>query len=1007
MLKIHRRSFAVHRHSRLDSGVAMPLIIGFFILICLVAFVLLNYSSLFGSHKQAQSAIDAAALQAAKDLSSVVVTTSDGAYFGTVGVVDDSPKNGNLDNGPVLGINTIMATIRLDALIANQLGNSTMVMLAAQDLRRAEHDAKLLKDTLLRAANGEPVKDKNGKAINLLASAQTAYDENPVRSLKGAKRKGSLSIKLGTTTSTNAASGAPVPTPLNLAQVNPSTSTIVNGITVYKANTPIQTNIMGKQLVFRFTPVSSGIALVDNSLYSALSSNEIMPPTLVQVVAEEEVGIQATGSSDSQNKADKKVLQVVATAQCGTTYSPKAFPSGTLQVSFPGATAPPSGQGVDFSSVKAIMNNSQITLDDSKFNSPNANLSGNFGTTSPYTGWNQQSSGNWFTAVGGAVPANPAATLSKSDFRGRSSDDPSVVLAFTVYDWLRHMYLRPDIQDATAVLSAPLWNGSQQAVSHDPFGMSPAYADVEATHPITFGLFKVPMDGEGDPRDLRNFAKAPDGYRRQFANVFGYVAADMTLPATTMVVSMDDNGRTITTNGKPVDVLFDFYRAITKTNKIAGETFITAKDIVKEKSAEAIALTDKIKALPEGEEKAQLREKRKAVLIQLSRAVIVAQNAEYAADLSLAMLNDRKILTSFGVERENNLKFQIITGYFYPVAKPATREEILATGPISTGQDASLTIKDWSAADEKKENSFTLVSSIGTVKTSSRPGDTGINIVAPAFAATTVPPGHNNIFAFHINQQGKIVRALPMVSLSGANLLEGQFLYQNTASWITTAPGSPVSQVWNCIARDNGATNSGGYFASTSGDGSNIIPSASGYPPLVAEWSLRCPAPTTPYTPTPPTTTPPTTNPPNNDVVTTPPTEQQPPNPQFCQSNGSATMIHVDGQKAEKSLSIRVDQAGNITYLWGGSVMKFYNDYDAWDSMAIDKRQEFDKAKDRPEPIFTTDQLGSGEYNVDKSVAFSDSDLYSYLRNLQASVDRAKIFYADVNGCSQLFYWSS
>lgn len=110
-----------------NTLILMLVLIGFVVLA--IALFTVNYTQLMLSNKEAKTAIDAAALQAALDLSRVVIThEKDNTYFGNVALVDDlyTDDKGNLDSTkrPVLGINTIMATIRLDALIANELKNT-------------------------------------------------------------------------------------------------------------------------------------------------------------------------------------------------------------------------------------------------------------------------------------------------------------------------------------------------------------------------------------------------------------------------------------------------------------------------------------------------------------------------------------------------------------------------------------------------------------------------------------------------------------------------------------------------------------------------------------------------------------------------------------------------------------------------------------------------------------------------------------------------------------------
>ena len=1045
-------------------GNALILLIVSMMFVMVVGFIVINYTMLFTSHKEAQTAIDAGALQAAKDLGRIVVTEDQGTYFGNVALVDDGPADGDINKRPVIGINTIMATIRLDALIANELGNSSMVVMAAQDLRRAQHDAKLLKDEILKAVNGGIVKDKNGHEINLVALANAAYDANAVRAIRGTRRKGNLELKVGTTTN-KTFTNTPVPSPVTSAQVDGSTSQVVNGDYVYTAGVDVDTHAVGSTLTFRFIPTGGTLALVDNNTFKPNSESDYMPPSLVQAVANEEVGLAPIGEHSKGKEADYRTLRVMATAEAADSVTSKAFPSGSLQVSFPGVGSPPSGYGVDFTSIKTIMNNSQVKLDEAKYQTASVNLDDNFGSVSPYHGWNQASPGNWFRASGGPVPTDASASVIPDRFRGRSSDDPSVVLSFEVYDWLRSMYLRPNIKEAADVIASPLWNNGQQAAMNGSL-IAPAYAEVRPDHPVTFGIFDIPKNGIGDRRDLRAFNTDREGYRRQFPNVFGYVSADMTLPGNTLVVSLDSNGRTITTNGEPAEILFDFYNSVKKSNQFASQSLTAAKAVLVKKVAELDQNKDRIERLPDGAEKDELLKQRKGMLKQVARALAVSKNSQYVMHATVAMLNDRKAITAFGLKRESGKRYEIVTGKFYPVMKAATEAEILSNNVIATNQDESLSVRDWACPSVKPNKSFVFVSSQGAAKISEVPRESGLHLLAPAHALSAVPPQRNNIFALFVNQDGHMVRTTPLTSLAGVNVLDAQYLYQNTASWITKPAGSSISQVWNCIARDNGAVYTKSYFADRNAPGNNASLSGGNYPVLIAEWSLRCPAPTSGPIPTVPQITPPTTNtevppstpsttppssPPQEPPIvgetpqtpptppTTPPTSPPttPEGPNFCPDSIGPTgrvVVQDDdndgGGAAWGDVVARVDSAGNVVYYTnsGGQLKEihFLTDFETWKDAVTSFEHKFNKTpgaagKDRSLEFSKMDEselrdyfatygepptstgIAAGEYQKDTGVKYMDEEIVELL----FSTYRAGVYYVEEGGCAKLFHFST
>src|SRR5690606_18236238 len=117
------------RGNMLILVVAVLLAIG--ILFC---FFGLGFVRLLGTSAEQTTAIEAAALAAARDLSRIVIDTPE---FGLVGISDSAPNAGSAGDGfglPVHGINSIIGTARLDYIIGDQLGINEWKELALQDL---------------------------------------------------------------------------------------------------------------------------------------------------------------------------------------------------------------------------------------------------------------------------------------------------------------------------------------------------------------------------------------------------------------------------------------------------------------------------------------------------------------------------------------------------------------------------------------------------------------------------------------------------------------------------------------------------------------------------------------------------------------------------------------------------------------------------------------------------------------------------------------------------------
>ncbi|MBX9879397.1 MAG: hypothetical protein K2Y22_13130 [Candidatus Obscuribacterales bacterium] len=836
-----------------------------------VTIFILYYIQTLGAHKQAQNAIDAAALQAAKDIGEIYIDTNEGSHFGPVGVSDNLPPGNDTNKRPIVGINTLMATIRLDALIAEQLGSSTMLVLAREDYEKARSTSFKLQQKIIRACAGEVAKDRNGHEINIQANATKVYDDNPVKLGKG-KRSGSLMIHPGILqpNKTYNSTGTPIPQPANLARLASGHKYSANGIDFYAAGVEIKDNFAndgGNDWSFKFVPLSQQSAtLIESDLWQGISAADNLVPTLVKVEADQEINPIADTRSEEEKKENKtQKLRSSATALCAF-YGALPSTDGALKVSFP-QTKPPSGYNIDFTSVQSIMTSggsggktNQIMLRklaaDPSFNS--VHTAKDLGTASNYLGtagggkgWNDEDHGYWVTAIGGAFPDEPGSSIGEpKHFHSRTEDNPSVVLSFLVYDWLKCMYVKPNISEVVKALQTPL-TGSSVATSMFSDGFpQPAYAEINTKLPVTFAIANVPSSGEGDPRNWNNYSKDPEGYRRQFANVFGYVPADITLPASSLVVSIDNN-KVVTTNGQPPDTLTDLYNAVTSMNDYSAQTLL-ASEKVQQHCILEINRTEKFivdnvdnktgqplnpSMIPTLQEAARQHES--AVMIY-GRALIVMQNAKFGLQMSYALLNDRKMLTSFGATRISDRTFELMPGYLYVPTRAATEMEISGTGKISTGQDTSAGVCDWAAApsDDEKETLQFFVQAKNTKVSYNRES---FQLLAPAFAASSIPPKDANIYSFALQADGKIHLVHQTEPTAGVNILEGQVGYQNTASLITNA-GNNVKLKWNCVARDNVTNVNGDYFRNLAAPVNNVVPRFSDKP-LVCEWSLRCPAP--------------------------------------------------------------------------------------------------------------------------------------------------------------------
>ena len=316
------------KHSyRARRGNMLILIIAFIFIIVLMGLVALNYVRLIGTTSEQRTATEAAAIAAARDLSTIVVNTAECGY---VSLSDYAPSGSGTTAGdgfptPVRGINTIIGTARLDLIIGDLLGQQTLKDFAIKDMQ----DALVAKDQLINAlwdsiAPGGTGTDKDGNSVTPYTSAENAYKDNQIR-LTGSSSyvPGSLLLSLGCITG-GLATAVPVPKPAASAPV--SSSQQVSGF--YRS----YVNIPYDGVDFVFGGIGPNIKIVDHRKWvDTIPGLPYQIPTIVKAEAIQQI------TSTSAN-ADF-VVSSAACAQPASLHDPLPQP-GALSISFPDGAVP-------------------------------------------------------------------------------------------------------------------------------------------------------------------------------------------------------------------------------------------------------------------------------------------------------------------------------------------------------------------------------------------------------------------------------------------------------------------------------------------------------------------------------------------------------------------------------------------------------------------------------------------------------------------------------------------
>ncbi|MBK9140957.1 MAG: hypothetical protein IPM23_00575 [Candidatus Melainabacteria bacterium] len=321
-----KRSLSFSSRSRDRRGSMLILIVAVTIgLVLAVLFFMMSYVRMLGTQFEQRTAIEAAALAAAKECSNVVILNN---QFGYVGLSDSAPDGTATAAGDnyytqVHGVNTIIGTTLLDYIIATQLGNAEMQALALQDLNRARTAANQLVTALQDAITvGGSASDKDGNTIRPYVAAEQAYTSNQIRMTGSSSyQPGSLQLSLGVLAGGAATN---IKTPTGWAGSFASSATVGQ---YYKSYVPVTFNAR----TWVFAGVGDSLKLVDPKKWAATASGvPWQHPTVILAQAVQDINDNGTTRS----------VRTAAAAQPASVYDPRPNP-GALVIAFP--DGPPDG----------------------------------------------------------------------------------------------------------------------------------------------------------------------------------------------------------------------------------------------------------------------------------------------------------------------------------------------------------------------------------------------------------------------------------------------------------------------------------------------------------------------------------------------------------------------------------------------------------------------------------------------------------------------------------------
>ncbi|MFN8656419.1 MAG: hypothetical protein U0105_08790 [Candidatus Obscuribacterales bacterium] len=511
----------------------------------LVALLLLvmNFGRVTGGAGEHRTAIEAAALAAATDLARIVI---DDPNYGFISLGDHPPigRRTVARDGeplPVMGINTILGTARLDYIIAREINDQTMIQLAQQDITNAKAAATRLQTALNDAIKpGAQTEDFDGMRVTPYERALALYENNLVKMTGGKLVTGSFKLSLGWLEG-GASTVTPVPDEARLpdaAKVPPDKQLDGN----YKAFV----NVPAHGTNFYFAGMGNRISLVDQSKFKAPQAEIFC--SVVRAEAD-----QTVESIDGRYQG-----AVTHAAACALPLGHNdVTPAGVLSVAFPDGLVP----GVE--QLRDLFGDNQLKSRTGK-------------------AWVPQN-GDW--------PLDQGSSLTTAT--NLASGSPTTTQAWSTgfYHWLRTARTRPRPASVLAMLdkdfNATIVDGISQVTLTSANLIPPAYAGTITDDTPTAMVNDLRIN-ERYNAIIANQQPAKNGYWRSARQT----KIRPQLPDNTPSVNCKKTGELAYATGiiNP-QTMIDFHQAISNTNAAALTTLALCERIESDIAAGQLTLS--------------------------------------------------------------------------------------------------------------------------------------------------------------------------------------------------------------------------------------------------------------------------------------------------------------------------------------------------------------------------------------------------------------------------------
>ncbi len=524
----------------------LALIIGLF---CVLLFML-NYGSLLTGKREAQTAADAAAIQAAKDICSIAVPAGQLGQIGLVNIAansNDHPASkpelndggtGLALNRPIIGINTALANARLRLLIAADLKNDQLRKLAEADLSYLQKNViPALNDRIAKCTEMNQPVWKDALAI---------YKQNGERANKGMPIEDQFKVQPGILTSGGTTS---IKLPTGSDPAAQAAGGAGNFYLAFK-NYPVNSDSVV------LSAIGPQPTLVDEKGFDGDASqvgDMQVVRSAIRIVSTDQVTVPATDSkAGSQAKVQTSACAEagggVSSSDGGVAFVLQSGPAKSiLTIGFAGGIPPADGFPGKILNIDSM-----------------SKLSAGSGSPATYPTPNKQT---WFQSVSDNSPDGTEDTLLSSKLQynlAPQRETPGAALCRGVNDWIYSLGAKADRVSLSKALVKDLYIDTMKVI-----------ATKACPNPNSIGvttcMLNVMPDVNSDARydAIAGIKTAlntdpPANFQTAYNMAFGYTWATVACPQDAAFISYA-NGQWKLANGQPIGVACDLRRAALET----------------------------------------------------------------------------------------------------------------------------------------------------------------------------------------------------------------------------------------------------------------------------------------------------------------------------------------------------------------------------------------------------------------------------------------------------------